>query len=245
MYSRLLFRRDLYELAVGQFPEIVSQQIREALAIRIGVGGVASPEAIGELQRLRDETQFAALQRVWGADFEQRPESAKLRSELMDLVESAARDTGFEVDRDQDSIVVVTDDVTIAATAEAGASDALSLHHPALDLLDDETPVSQSDACICAVEVDGAAVGLCLRYEDGTEIRLPAESLAHLLAAARGLEPLEADLLRGVTSQTYSSRWAPDHERLSTIADKVPESPTAGETDVALRILGPIPVKPR
>lgn len=66
MYSRLMVRRDLYELAVGEFPNIFAQAIRANARVQAQGATNFDLDAINELEEARKAVQSKALAKVWG-----------------------------------------------------------------------------------------------------------------------------------------------------------------------------------
>ena len=67
MYKRLIERKDLYELAVGEFPEVISAAIRADVSSRFG-GQTTASDPLAQLQRLRNDMQVNALRKLWARD---------------------------------------------------------------------------------------------------------------------------------------------------------------------------------
>lgn len=87
MYKRLLDRKDLYELAVGEFPDIFGKAIREHSRIRSQiVQSDFDVESIAELEKARQQSQSLALKKVWDVKKDLQSESNRLLSELENFV---------------------------------------------------------------------------------------------------------------------------------------------------------------
>jgi Helicase conserved C-terminal domain len=81
MYSRLLERRDLYEMAIGPFPQIFSSAIRDS--VLSGVNGTSdSRDPLLHLEELRDNLHRLALEDIWGSSHPRDSKSRKLVEEL-------------------------------------------------------------------------------------------------------------------------------------------------------------------
>ena len=165
IYERLLQRRDLYELAVGEFPEIVGSAIRNELSARYATGAAAiSDDPLQVLQSLRENQQRLAIQRIWKVELSDRPESQRFRERLADIVRRAT-----------DSIGVPRFSVA------AGERDALTLLHPALDMVSTASPELQPGSPRLSVVLEGS-VPIGFVFEEESEfVVIPAEELPSLI----------------------------------------------------------------
>lgn len=85
MYSRLLERRDLYELAIGPFPQIFSSAIKDSVLAGIsGRSGARDP--LLQLEEFRDNLHREALEGIWGADHPINSKSRKFTEELEEII---------------------------------------------------------------------------------------------------------------------------------------------------------------
>jgi superfamily II DNA or RNA helicase len=166
IYDRLLKRRDLYQLAVGEFPEIVGSAIRKELASRYEAGAAAiSEDPIQILQSLRESQQRAAIQRIWDVELSPRPESQRFREALADLVARAGDGSGIS-----------------NSSVYAGESDVISLMHPALDSIV-QASVSEHPDPIPVLVVCSGSVPIGFVLEEADEfVVVPAMELPALLA---------------------------------------------------------------
>ena len=89
MYQRLLERSELFELAVGQFPEIVGKAIRNS--VRAGGSSIDSGfelDALAELEESRLNVQLAALSRVWNIQETNQSISSQILQDLAAFFET-------------------------------------------------------------------------------------------------------------------------------------------------------------
>lgn len=85
MYSRLLERRDLYEMAIGPFPQIFSSAIRDS--VLSGMNGTPEKrDPLIQLEELRDNLHRLALEDIWGASHPSDSKSQKLVAELDEIL---------------------------------------------------------------------------------------------------------------------------------------------------------------
>ena len=92
MYSRLLQRRDLYELAVGEFPNIFAQAIRSNARVQAQVGTNFDLDAMNELEEARKAVQSKALAKVWGSQNSSMSISSKIVQDWDDLVSTFVKE---------------------------------------------------------------------------------------------------------------------------------------------------------
>jgi hypothetical protein len=81
MYSRLLERRDLYEMAIGPFPQIFSSAIKDSVLSGMN-GTTESRDPLLQLEELRDNLHRLALEAIWGGSHPRDSKSLKLVEEL-------------------------------------------------------------------------------------------------------------------------------------------------------------------
>ena len=134
MYRRLLQRRDLYELAVGEFPEVVGSAIRDAVASRYG-GPSSFADPITELQRLRNNTQLKALRELWGQGSPGQPTTRLFREELAAVVLAEARRLAALVTETGGRTTIQDGRRRITFSLDSGEEDTMSLSHSSLAIL--------------------------------------------------------------------------------------------------------------
>ena len=211
IYDRLLTRRDLYELAVGEFPEIVGSAIRNELAARYSTGHAAIGEdPIRVLQELRGDQQRLAIQRIWNFELSNRPESQRFR-EILPIYVSRTTDVSNPP----------------PFSVSPGDRNTLSLNHPALEMLARVSRQTTSTTRPVSVVLIGSTpIGFVL--DDKTDfIVIPGEELPNLLgwlALGDELKVHEswtrvprmalADLARAITT---TSMWMPKPNELSCV----------------------------
>jgi hypothetical protein len=105
MYARLLERHDLYQLAVGEFPDIFSKAISAEVVNELHTGSSSIiPDPEGRLQAARRSIQRIALQRIWTIrDFSDSPamlfrqKLAKVARSLNSVESSTSPETDSEI----------------------------------------------------------------------------------------------------------------------------------------------------
>ena len=86
MYQKLMEKRELFELAVGEFPDIVADSIRQSITGEFGPGEIDL--AMHNLEEIRSSDQIVALQKVLSQqnhEGELQRHSEILRSELLQI----------------------------------------------------------------------------------------------------------------------------------------------------------------
>lgn len=131
MYSRLLARQDLYELAVGEFPDIVG----ECIAARLAGNSVDFNGIEHDLNERRSRAEMRALRKVWAQGAPQTSQGQFLRNVLMELVVKIAKETGRLISCADSRVEVSVDEVSCTADSAPGQHDSLTLHHAAVRVL--------------------------------------------------------------------------------------------------------------
>ena len=91
MYGRLLERKELYDLAVGTFPELFARGIRELVSIQSGTRTSYSGDVLDKLDELREESHLKGLSMLWNETSTQESKSATIWSDW----ESVCSDVGL------------------------------------------------------------------------------------------------------------------------------------------------------
>lgn len=82
MYKRIQSRLDSLNLAIGEFPDVVAESIKNSVISN------EDDHSFEELQQIRNSAQMTALERLWYSKREQVTESDQVRRSLLDLVAS-------------------------------------------------------------------------------------------------------------------------------------------------------------
>jgi hypothetical protein len=258
MYTRLLARRDLYQVAVGEFPEIMSSAIKQELAARYetGLPSVAD-DPFAVLQGLRRQDQRRALARVWGRPVDEDPAADRLRRDLIDLVIGRARASGVVTTTDADGTTIGFSEESRRLAVGPGDADVITLRSSVFEALLGEPP-SDADhaawATVGVVDADQRPVAFFVERQ-GRRWLLPTERFGDLLAAAAGSRPLDvADAASMVAldeddpgpAVRSSTRWLPDHRALRVPLDDGSLPGGAAGPDEApvwtIRTVGRVPV---
>jgi superfamily II DNA or RNA helicase len=227
MYSRLLSRRDDYQLAVGEFPEIFSSAIRTEVASVLSdpSGSLANP--LVELQELRNSFQRIALEAVWKLEQGHFTPSQLFRDDLMDFVKRAGNnDSNWSYKEPLD--------------ASPGERGSLTLLHEVLDQATAVNPITTHGEEVELVGFESNAVfwGFGIRNSSGFFRIIRALSLARLLRAAMGMDELDEsdfvgkpfppeEALKSIQMNLELETWLPKH-RSSKVPFAGPLFPAPG-----------------
>jgi|688.fasta_scaffold21749_4 superfamily II DNA or RNA helicase len=180
MYRRLLQRRDEYQIAVGEFPEIFGSAIKAAVADRLSNTGT-STDPLAELNAMRNHFQRVALEEVWQRGALDLPPSKAFREDLLSFIGAA-------------SIKQPADFERLVFTAEVGRRGSLTLTSPALLAaskihMDTEIDTDWLELGVFENEISPLMFGV--RISGSTFRLLKTNSLGALLLAAIGTESLK------------------------------------------------------
>ena len=104
MYSKLLERKEDYELAVGEFPDIFSDSIRDEVTDLLNPGSPVTKNLAADLVDLRQNFQTVALKEIWESDMTSLSASREMRQDFVDYVKLVlARTNSFEAFSDLSS----------------------------------------------------------------------------------------------------------------------------------------------
>jgi hypothetical protein len=253
MYERLLARRDLYQLAVGSLPELVSDAIKREVASRLG-GEEALEDPLAELQRIRENVQITAIEKVWSQDANLGSASQGLRVRMAAVIEAAVANAGGSsvVDLHTDARDVSVGSFASSYTLNAGEANSLTLRHPLFDWLG-TVAVDVGDADLLVIEAtpNSQALALGLRRAGRYHLVDP-QAVVELLEALTGLHELpeavieaqgwdsEEAFLANATSRLEEAVLRfPAHERTKVPRPEI-APPIPGVGSLSVRRLGRI-----
>jgi superfamily II DNA/RNA helicase len=179
MYVRLLSRQEDYQLAVGEAADIFADAIRNEVRNKFAGEQVSTKSEYLELQRVREDYQRIALEKIWQTDGA-FPASTNLRIDLLEFIRLS--DSELDTSRYSGEL-----------TAEPGTPKSFTLLHPAFDeigeLLTSVENLGDSDLCLV---LDGAKLlAFCTRDESGRIRLLNIMSLGRILQSISGKFTLE------------------------------------------------------
>lgn len=252
MYSRLTKRKDLYDIAVGQSPEIVSDAIRSRVGSDEGDDGINTEEALERLGEVRQDLQHQAIQEVWGRLEDPIPLSTRVRREFLDLLARHASSGTFE-EGPVGRRLVVEDPGRgrIEAGSEPEDRSILTLNHEILDILARAKAFLPTEVELLVLEdsTEGQPLAFCLARDDSIAVVPPSDLPALIGALMRGdaVESItdtdswspkgETDLLDELHA---ASRWLPNHAEMTvpfgSDDDDSDEAPPAWVRSEGLRL---------
>jgi superfamily II DNA or RNA helicase len=109
MYARLLARADVYQIAVGEFPDLFSNSIGQQLAIRFNQNLPVVKNAFEELQEAHRDIQRVALNKIWKNNDLSQPFSKVYRTDLVRLMTLLDSDRVFSADPGQENSISILD----------------------------------------------------------------------------------------------------------------------------------------
>ena len=179
MYVRLLSRQEDYQLAVGEAADIFADAIRNEVRNKFAGEQVSTKSEYLELQRVREDYQRIALEKIWQTDGA-FPASTNLRIDLLEFIRLS--DSELDTSRYSGEL-----------TAEPGTPKSFTLLHPAFDeigeLLTSVENLGDSDLCLV---LDGAKLlAFCTRDKSGRIRLLNIMSLGRILQSISGKFTLE------------------------------------------------------
>ncbi len=236
MYSRLMQRSDLFELAVGEFPDVVGTAIRDQLAGQFGFPS-ENRDVIYELNALKNDTQIRALRTLWDRNVVKTTLTGRFRMELVSLAIAAARGAGASISQEGSIFRVTQDGETVTFSVEPGRNDVINLRHPALRWLA-STENRRPDFASILSEAGGP---LFFATPEGPVDPMTVPELLHL---ASDLQiDLEFSAIRILSSQhegTLFSRWLPQAQALTVPVSLECPLPNPPSADIrAMAISGP------
>ena len=197
MYRRLLERRDEYQIAVGEFPEIFGSAIKAAVADRLSnAGNVTDP--LAELNSMRNHFQRVALEEVWQRGALDLPPSKALRESLLRFIEAVAINRSSEFDN-------------FIFTSEVGRRGSLTLTSPALlaaSKIQMGTKIEVDWLEIGIFENNAGPLVFAVRVSESMFRVLKANSIGALLLAVVGIESLEESHFATVGFGKDKIEWA-------------------------------------
>ena len=160
MYVRLLSRQADYQLAVGEAADIFADAIRNEVRNKFAGEQVSTKNEYLELQRVREDYQRIALEKIWQTDGDLPPASTNLRIDLLEFI----RLSDAELD---------TSRYSSELTAEPGTPKSFTLLHPAFDEIGEllTSVENLGNSNLCLILDDKKLLAFCT-YDQSGRIRL-------------------------------------------------------------------------
>lgn len=194
IYRRLLERQELFTLAVGRMPGLFDDAIAAAVGGKDALGGCVE-DSFEALERIRQDSQSRALNRVWATAVEEAPLSRDFRETIVGFL--GGRSAGMD-----------------KADVEPGSRDAVTLHSL------DNAGLSKTRSLNLLViqSKEGVVLAFCRRDDSGRVAVVPS----HLVLEPQGTfqDPVESKFLstegsrlalgEAVARHIQENRWIPD-----------------------------------
>jgi superfamily II DNA or RNA helicase len=227
MYLRLMERADLYELAVGEFPDVVGTAIRDLLASKFGTAS-DDRDVVSELNELKNDKQIRALRTLWDRHVTKTTLTERFRRELASLAISAARGAGASIAQNEAVFRISQENNTVAFSVEPGRNDVISLGHPALRWL---ARVENRSPNIAKILSDSRGPGFFVT-DNGPVDPTTVPELLHLMSEIQIDEEFSAiQVLKPQKDGTLSSRWLPNAQAMTVPVQLECPCPSPPRTD--------------
>ena len=180
MYVRLLSRQSDYQLAVGEAADIFADAIRNEVRNKFAGEQVGNKNEYADLQKVREDYQRIALEKIWQTNGSFPAASTNLRSDLLEFIRMA--DVELETSKYSSELV-----------ADPGTPKSFTLLHPAFDEIGEllTTVESLGNSDICLILEDKELLAFCTRNEAGHLRLLNIMSLGRIFQAIYGKFTLE------------------------------------------------------
>lgn len=211
MYTRLMERRDLFELAIGEFPDVVGSAIREELAQNYD-STTTNKNPIAELNSLKNDLQVQALRKLWDRAVPTMTRTKKFRTELGALALSAAQKAGATVSEVDGVFSVMYEGTLIQYSVLPGRNDVISLKHPALKWLLRQ-PMA-TDQLVAILQNDSGPAFFTLENKPVDPATIPG-LIDRLVGGYQTDNISEAAHLDSEGSRIVSSNWLPSTSALT------------------------------
>ncbi|ASY18366.1 helicase [Candidatus Planktophila versatilis] len=179
MYVRLLSRQEDYQLAVGEAADIFADAIRNEVRNKFAGEQVSTKSEYLELQRVREDYQRIALEKIWQSDGD-FPASTNLRVDLLEFIRLS--DSELNTSRYSSEL-----------TAEPGTPKSFTLLHPAFDEIGEllTSVENLGNSGLCLVLDDKKLLAFCTHDQSGRLRLLNIMSLGRILQSISGKFTLE------------------------------------------------------
>lgn len=255
MYGRLMERHDLYELAVGEAPDVVADEIQAQVGGTLGIAeDLTRPDPLEVLQGLREDIQRRALIQIWNRRLNDRPLTAQFREDMLKLLldVALAKNLPHETLANGNFAFRIRDE-PVEVSSHLGDDHCLSLRHPIIQPLlgsgDQVPPGATAQVGQLGILRNGNHPLLFVVELAGTTWALPPPMLPAILRAVllgttmpiTGSIQLTRDLDGGLDSKQIPgivrklAGWLPDVDALETIGPGKPAPPSMGHFDAVAR----------
>lgn len=173
MYKRLLARKATLELAVGAFPSLVADSIKNSVAEFFGKSTNTAPDVISELELLRNKKQAEALARLWTLSYEAPTRTRELRDSIRNVFLGLS----------------ATKAIAESLSIDEGSPESFTLFHPLLqdwwrDMANSQ-PTSSGN-CLSAAVLGGLTAGIIVGADKTSPRPLSDDGVAQAVSALGG-----------------------------------------------------------
>jgi superfamily II DNA or RNA helicase len=181
MYTRLLSRQSEYELAVGEAAEIFSDSIRREVAAKFDGNATRTINNFAELQKVREDFQRIALERIWKRSGDLPPASTYMREDILKAIS--------QIDSNSES-----SKYSHTLTALPGTSDSFTLLHRCLEEYAEFGTIPQTDGEfeLCALVNHDVMYALGVINSNNLISILNVFALGKVLQAILGMSALKS-----------------------------------------------------
>ena len=163
MYHRIQKRLEETNLAIGEFPEVVANRIKEAV-----LEDSDSDDSIKQLNDLRNSYQLKALEELWAENGKRQTTSAVIREKLVGLSESRFKIIATKSDGCLISLEMPDGNI-VDITSESGMTESISLMSPIWHYTDFAVP---------NIKIKGSKSGIpVIFYSTQTETFMKPEAI--------------------------------------------------------------------
>ena len=160
MYHRIQKRLDDTNLAIGEFPEVVAESIKNAILDDSEIDNSAE-----ELQEIRFSAQTKALEELWSSTELEKTTSFTVREKLIEIFTRESMSSSYDEQSDLWSFTN-TEGISFDATATDGYDESASLSMAVQNGIDFE-----SDGLLVALDEDGRPCAFTSNDASGTYIK--------------------------------------------------------------------------
>ena len=212
---------ELYELAVGELADLISNNIREHIENRSGNSEDFMNQVLDELQNLRQQEQLKAIRKVWGISFDLSPSSTKIRAKIINQLQKVI--DGTKTIENGGNVSLVDENGNLIATSTTGQPKSLNFGNEIIEVfstLSNKGHNKYTD--LYGIKQNNLNIGLCIM--DGEDLLvLNGEQLTLVLDSFLG-KPLDSSKLKRIAKNNLEELngfikekmiWLPDFTRLS------------------------------
>lgn len=132
IYKQLINRQDLYNLAVGEFPDVIGDKIRQAIYEN---NSDLFFDLQSDINYYRDKTNIESLRKIWENENLGISIGQNFRFLLSDFIETYLNSHKIVHDKNNHQTSLIVNNEVISYTPEPGNPNSLTIHHKIFDFL--------------------------------------------------------------------------------------------------------------